>query len=358
MKLRAIEKLLHTEIVEVTGCTEPASVAFAFSTARRHLKGTFDPLRIKAQLTASWEVLRNASTAVVPFLNRRGLRIVVAAGLSSRTGQFNLFPGIDRRITRILLRRRSWLKVGRIARQKGVYIQAVLSTPAESVSVLIQGHHDEIRSISRNGETIFRASPNRQRPISMAEIMAVVEKRDHRSEMLAREFIIRQVRGNPEQPLPERIDALIRARMCGSTLPVMTVTGSGNHGILLGVPFYELYRKNGTRILPSVLFSLLTVIHMTGKRSRISEECGLGTKAGPALVAGLAYAQGADLAQITRLMRSVSKPLHDLKCYGARATCGRKAEKALSAVLAEVKAKRIAAGALRNESNSMQGKQS
>jgi len=40
--------LLQSEIVEVTGCTEPASVAFAFLRARRHLNGPFDPRSVKA----------------------------------------------------------------------------------------------------------------------------------------------------------------------------------------------------------------------------------------------------------------------------------------------------------------------
>lgn len=333
-----IRSLLRSEIVEVTGCTEPASVAFAFLRARRHLKGPFDPRRVKAQLYASPEVLRNASTAVVPFLNRRGLRTVVAAGLSSSADQFNLFPGIDRRITRVLLGRRSWLKVERLAQHQGIYVKAVLFTPTESVSVVIQGRHDEVRAISHNGKTVFRSPPHRQQWMSVLEIMKAVTKRDRPLEEVAREFIVRQVRGDPAQPLPERIAALIRARMCGAGSPVMTVTGSGNHGILLGVPFYELYRKHGRRILPAAVFSLLAVIHMTGKRSRISADCGLATKAAPALAAGLALAQGANLAQITRLMRSVSQTLRNLKCSGAWASCGSKAGQVLGVVLAKAKA--------------------
>ncbi len=330
--------MLQSEIVEVAGCTEPASVAFAFLRARRHLNGPFDPRMVKAQLYASAEVLRNAATAVVPFLNRRGLRTVVAAGLSSTADQFNLFPGIDRRITRTLLRRRSWLKVGRSARHRGIYVNAVLSTPTESVSVVIQGRHDEVRAISHNGRTIFRSPPHRQQSLRMSEIMKAVAQRNWRLEDIAREFILQQVRGDPAKPLPERIAALIRARMCGSTSPVMTVTGSGNHGILLGVPFYEMYREHGARILPAALFSLLALIHMTGKQSRISEDCGLATKAAPALAAGLALAQGADLAQITCLMRSVSQTLLTLECSGARASCGSKAQHVLRVVLEEVKA--------------------
>lgn len=81
--LRQINDVLRAETVEVTGCTEPASVAFAFLRARLQLRQPLDPMTMRARLDASSDVLRNASTAMVPFLYRRGLRAVVAAGLPS-----------------------------------------------------------------------------------------------------------------------------------------------------------------------------------------------------------------------------------------------------------------------------------
>lgn len=330
-------RLLSSEIVQVTGCTEPASVAFAFMMASRHLRSPFDPRTGKAWLSASAEVLRNASTAVVPFLNRRGLRVVVAAGLSSKAGSFDLFPEVDLCAARTLLNRRGWLAVRR-ASQKGVFVRAVLRMPGESVEVVISGHHDEVRAISRNGRPVVRRSARRMSIIGMQEIMTVVAARDRRLERTVRDFIVRQVRGDPKLPVTERIPTLIRERMCGSAAPVMTITGSGNHGIFLGVPFYDLYRKQGSRILPAALLALLAGIHMTGMRSRISEECGLGTKASPALAAGLAFARGADYAQIMRLMRSVSRALRKHECHGAKATCAGKARKALKVVMREVDA--------------------
>jgi len=163
--------------------------------------------------------------------------------------------------------------------------------------------------------------------------MAVVARRDCGLEDIARDFIVRQVRGNPALPLSQRVASLIRERMCGAALPIMTIVGSGNHGIFLGVPLYELYRKHGERVLPAVLLTLLAVIHMTGKRSRISEECGLAIKAAPALAAGMAFAFGANLAKIKRVIDSVSRALCGLKCHGARASCGKKAERAMQVVL-------------------------
>ncbi|OQA24458.1 MAG: hypothetical protein BWY59_02210 [Verrucomicrobia bacterium ADurb.Bin345] len=333
--LSEARNLLASEIVQVTGCTEPASVAFAFMLASRQLRVPFDPRTGKAILHGSPEVLRNASTAVVPFLNRRGLRAVVAAGLSSKARSFDLFPGVNLYSARRLLKLRGWLAVHR-ASQGGVYVRAVLRMPGESAEVVINGHHDEVRSVSRNGRPVLRRRARRNNMIGMRDIMAVVAARDRRLEAVAREFICRQVRGDSKLPVAERIPVLIRERMCGSSDPVMTITGSGNHGIYLGVPFYELYRKQGSRILPAALLALLAGIHMTAKRTRISEECGLGTKASPALAAGLAYARGADCAQIMRLMRSVSRALRQLECHGAKATCAGKARKALKVVMRKV----------------------
>jgi L-cysteine desulfidase len=337
--LRQINNLLAAEILEVTGCTEPASVAFAFLCARRHLRNPLNPKTARARLYSTSDVLRNASTAIVPFLKRRGLRSVVAAGLSAAADRFNLFPAIDRRMALVLLKRRSWLTVCRV-RRKGVYVKAVLSTPEESVAVVIQGRHDEIRSISRNGKIIYRARTRPQRTLNLSEAWATATKRDRRLENTARDFIIRQVRGDSSKALPARIASPIRARMRGSSSPVMTITGSGNQGIFLGVPLHELYGKRGRRILPATLFSLLAQIHLSKKNKRISDKCGLATKAAPALAAGLAFAEGRDLNDIRQVMRDVERHLQHMRCYGAQASCGNKAARACRQVLQSLRDKR------------------
>ncbi len=336
MRIAHMAQLLKTEIVEVTGCTEPASVAFAFLTARRQLKKPFDPLTVTARLAASHEVLRNASTAVVPFLKRRGLRTVVAAGLSSTAAEFNLFPSLLRPVFNKLLGLRSWLEVASLPR-KGVYIRAVLSTPDEQVEVVVQGRHNEVMRIVLNGRVLFRHEPFKAPALSLPVIWQAVRKRSPMLEGLARDFVVRQVRGRASQPLPDRVAALIRARMCGSSSPVMTLTGSGNQGIFIGVPFYDLYRKRGEAILPSVLLSLLVQIFLSEKRKRISGDCGLATKAAPALAAGLAHAQGLDEQAIRGVLERVSNRLCQMKCPGALPSCGPKARRALQVVLETVR---------------------
>ncbi len=328
--------MLRAEIVQVTGCTEPASVAYAFLVAQRHLKRPFDPYSMRATLCASPEVLRNASTAMVPYLNRRGLRIVVAAGLASHARGFNLFPKVDLRRARALLARRGWLAVSPV-RRHGLHVHATLEYDHghDRVEVVISGRHDQIVRVVCNGRVIACPPPPLPAaPLAWADILRTARGRDPALERMARDFLTRQVRGRASLALPQRVAELVRARMGGSSAPVMTITGSGNQGIFIGVPFYDLYREQGPAVLPAVVLSLLAQVHLSQQKSRISGDCGLATKAAPALAAGLAMTQGASGRQIRQAMRAAEARLRGMTCPGARASCGRKAERAMKVVLA------------------------
>ena len=87
-----------------------------------------------------------------------------------------------------------------------------------------------------------------------------------------------------------------------------------------------------------VVFALLAQIHLSAKHDRLSDKCGLATKAGPALAAGLAFARGAGPADIRRIFREFPARLADLTCEGAEPACGRKARRAFRAVAAHVRA--------------------
>lgn len=332
-----MKELLELEIVQVTGCTEPAAAAFAFATAKKYLRKPFDPLQFSAELSATCDILRNASTAVVPRLNKRGLRAVAAAGLASSPENFNIFPSMKLPLANRLLRRRGWLAAQPLD-QKEFFVRAVLKQSGEEVTAEIRGRHDHITRVLQNGKMVYRAAQRRDATLTMPEIWSVVKKRNPALEKIALDFITGQVRGARSTGLTERVPRLVRERMLGSASPVMTVTGSGNQGIFIGVPFYELYLEKGKAILPAVLFALLTQIHLTKKASRISGVCGLATKAAPALTAGLMYAQGASLAEIQKAIGETVRRIGKIPCPGAMASCGTKARKVLQHVLPQLKA--------------------
>lgn len=150
----------------------------------------------------------------------------------------------------------------------------------------------------------------------------------------ADDFITRQVPAEKGYSLETQIARRVTGRMTGYTHPVMTITGSGNQGIFIGLPYQRLHARHGDRILPAVVFSLLAQIHLSARHQRLSSTCGLATKAAPALAAGLAYARGATPAEIERLFRAIPARLKALTCEGAEPACGDKARRAYRAVAA------------------------
>jgi len=137
---------------------------------------------------------------------------------------------------------------------------------------------------------------------------------------------------------------ITKQRMNGKIIRIITVAGSGNHGIFLSMPFYYLYKKYGEKILPAFIFSLLTLIYLAQRRGRLTNLCGLATKAAPALFAGLLYLKEKKLDEIRKYIELVRKSTSGLLCEGAEEICGYKAFlcfENVNKILAELKLKGI-----------------
>lgn len=322
-------RLLQGEILQVVGCTEPAAVAYAFRTLVRHLPARPDPATFRAELRLSQDAFRNASTAVVPHLKVRGIHAAAAAGLASRADSFNVFADFDLRRARAFLKHKSWLKIVP-TRRRGLFVHAQI--PGLRTGVTLEGRHDRIEKLVVFGADRTPREKPLPAPPTLAEIFALAPARDPQLENLARDFILRQVPAEKGYSLETQLARRVSGRMAGYAHPVMTITGSGNQGIFLGLPYRKLYAEQGDAILPAVVFSLLAQVHLSAKNDRLSSKCGLATKAAPALAAGLAFARGATPAAIRRVFRELPARLAGLTCAGAEPACGDKARRAFRAV--------------------------
>ncbi len=326
---QAAHRLLRGEIMPVVGCTEPAAIGYALRLLTRHLPQPVPPTGWRVILRISHEAHRNASTAVVPYLRQRGVRAAAAAGVASRATQFNIFAAVDVRRARALLRATDWLEIVPV-RRCGLYVHAELV--GQRTSVTLAGRHDHIKKWMVAGRDCTPAANQTPPPPTLADIFRLARARNGRLENLARDFLLQQVPAEPGHPLATQISRLITGRMTGFARPVMTITGSGNQGIFIALPYRAPWAKIGDAILPAVVFTLLAQVHLTAKHKRLSAECGIATKAAPALAAGLAFAQGAGPAEIRRIFRDIPAQLTGLTCEGAEPACGRKARQALRAV--------------------------
>ncbi len=328
-------RLLQREIVAVVGCTEPATIAFAVASARRFLRPRAGAA-LTVELWLSREVRRNGSTAVVPAVNRRGLVYAAAAGLVTCSRGYNPFAALDARRVRAVVRRRHWLTV-HTAPQCGVYARARVSDGHNWAEATVQGGHDQLALLSDSrglGQQCTR--PHLKLPAGIPDIIRVAEQREARLERFVRTFLREQAA--VRLPVDRAVPHLVRARMLGGAFRVMTITGSGNQGMFIGVPLRELLRQRGEAALPAAVVALLTQCWLTRRRKRISDSCGLATKAAPALAAGLAYAAGGGSRALATALRVVPRHLDGMRCPGALPSCGRKAQQALRAVRAAVRA--------------------
>ena len=335
MTPREAVRLLQSEIVQVVGCTEPAAIAFAFCSLVRQLPRKPVPSSFRAELRLSQDAFRNASTAVVPRLKTRGILAAAAAGLASRADGFNVFADFDLRRARAFMKNPGWLKIVPV-RRRGLFVHVQL--PGLRTGITLAGRHDRIEKLVVFGEDRTPREMPLPPPPTLADVFKLARARDPRLEALVRDFLLRQVPAEKGFPLEIQIARRVAGRMSGYSHPVMTITGSGNQGIFIGLPYRQLYAEQGDDLLPAVVFSLLAQVHLSAQKDRLSADCGLATKAGPALAAGLAFARGASPADVRRIFRDVPALLAGLTCEGAEPACGRKARRAFRAVAAQVRA--------------------
>jgi L-cysteine desulfidase len=359
--MQKIVKLLEQEIKEVVGCTEPACIAFAFSKASSILShrnfnkqktgqakravilkaetGTKEfSGRIKAKAYLSRDIYRNASTVKIPGLKLRGIKPAVACGIYTPVSTFNPFAQMgNKEKGKIfnLIQKKNWLEIVPL-KKRGIFVKAELKNTKNCVQVIIEERHDNIKEIVLNGKRIFRAKKERLFQIkNLEEIKKIVEIKNKNLEAIAKNFLIKQGKESEKYGFKDTLEAiekLVEKRMEGEKVKITTITGSGNHGILLTLPFYEIYKKAGNKVISAVLFSILVQIYLTQKEGRISDLCGLANKGAPSLIAGLSYYYGESLIEIKKRMELVKEVLRGLLCEGAKKSCALKAQLVSSSV--------------------------
>ena len=338
--------LLNSEICEVRGCTEPASIAFACARAMRVLKekdAEVNPLKVSVRVSVSRDVYRNASTVKVPVLKMKGVKPAVVCGLFGNGSVFNPFASInpkEKKNMAKLLEKENWYMAEPLD-QPGLYVDAEIKAGNNIARVIIDEKHDRIKKVYYNGKVIFKIQPGQEKVLkidSIEQIWDIVGKRIPELESIALDFLNKQsriIRKEERFNAVDETERLIKNRMEVGNLPVQTFTGSGNQGLLLSVPFYKLYKKHGKRVIPSFLFTLLTQIYMEQQKGRISSLCGLSDKCAQSLAAGLSHFKGNDIEAVIRNMNLAGEVFRGMLCEGAQKSCADKGAAILGYIMSK-----------------------
>jgi len=362
--------LMQREMVPALGCTEPVAVALACAKARSLLpKEDGTPTRV--HLAASRNILKNAMAVIIPGTRFYGADYACALGALGGNADLGL-EVLSTLTEQDAERAEELVESGRIEistanRSDPIYIEATVYGKEHRARTVICGTHANICLLERDGYAVFQKElpkPQSEQPmeegLSLRDIfdfaknvplerLGIVEESIRLNTAISKDgleneyglrtgiVMKKHLEENGGGTIAERAImrtlAAIDARMDGSSLAVMSNSGSGNQGITATLPVWSVAKDLGAdaeTTLRAVAFSHLTTIYIKEHLERLSSLCGAIVAAIGASCAS-AWLQGGDYDAIERTLINILASVTGLICDGAKAGCALKVAASLAA---------------------------
>jgi L-cysteine desulfidase len=118
--------------------------------------------------------------------------------------------------------------------------------------------------------------------------------------------------------------AAIEARVSGLGSPAMSITGSGNHGIICTLPLYACSQVQGIsqeRLLRATALSYLVTMYIKEYSGKLSAFCGCAIAAGTGVSVAWLFLKGGSLQQAERVISNMASSLTGVICTGGNPAC-------------------------------------
>lgn len=353
-------QILKEELVPAMGCTEPIAIAYAAAKARDVLGKM--PEKVIAK--CSGNIIKNAMCVTVPNTGdlvgiKASAIIGVLAGDSSKELEVISEVKEEHIIEANKLMSEEYCFVERLDTDIQLHIIMEVYSGEDSAIVEIKYAHNNISKVIKNGEVLFEGNedPSKylgvfidRRILNVNDIFDFANNVDIND---VKELLDRQIEYNitiAEEGLkgeygvgigkmlmkcyPNSIVTKLKvyaasaseARMSGSSLPVMTNSGSGNQGMATSIPVIIYAREKGLseeQLYRGLIFSNLMTIHQKTGIGRLSAFCG-AVSAGCASGAAITYLEGGTLEQINKTVTNTLANISGIVCDGAKASCAAK----------------------------------
>ncbi len=363
MNTETILTILNKEIEQATGCTEIGSIALAASRAAMELGSQPE----KVEVTVSTNFYKNAANVGVPGTSLRGIKISAALGcLLPRTNPgLDVLNDID---DKLILQAQNCVSEGRITVSvetdtDPVYVKVNTSNLTEKTSVEILHEHSFIAQVTKNGnirvsnsftENNEKSPENILKQYSLQDLIGFVRTMDP-SDL---SFLVAAAKINYEAallglenssmrfgpalrkmpnnlPVPFTIihevqtltGAASEARMKGLKVPIMTITGSGNHGITNFLGTYVFAKQLGAdeeTLARALAISSMVTVYIKGFTSRLTAYCGCAIAPAAGIAAAGVYLLGGEFEDMLHAMQSVIGTFSGMLCDGAKESCSYK----------------------------------
>lgn len=364
-----LKAVLTQELLPATGCTEVGAVALAAGWAVRALGIPIDGVE-SVEVEVDGNTYKNAMGVGIPGTGETGLGFAAAMGaLASTADRYGLqilenpSPVAVEGARRLIAENR--IRIVRATEAKGILIRACARSGSEEASAMIQGSHDHLVGVQKNGKPYPGGPVSDKDPwklsgeIKKMRYGVLVEYAD--TVDLGELPVIRQalrmnvhfceeakkgadsIKAGPVmEPRSGRnafqkelstkaqyVTALaVEARMRGLDLPVMTCAGSGNQGLVATIPVAEIAKSieaSEERLLRALVLSYLTTIYIKTFTGVLSPICGCGVAAAVGAGCGIVSLLGGGVSQIEAQINNMVGAMAGIICDGAKSGCAFKA---------------------------------
>lgn len=364
---RAFLQILQEELVPALGCTEPIAIAFASAKATEVLGS----LPTKISIKSSGSLLKNIKCVSVPNTKIHGIEASIYAGMLF--GDSNLGMEVlskmkyedEKEIEKWM--KRGITEVELLESPLNLHFVLRFEKDEECVEVEVQNLHTNITRITKNGKNIYEANTDLlkyygvlsdrsfmrvENIYAFAENAAIEDLKIIMSPQvkLNMEIAIEGFAGDygvsignailfNDQSTYAKMKAFAasasEARMCGSSLPVITNSGSGNQGIASSVPviiYAKEHHLSEDKMYRALALSNLLTIYQKNYIGRLSAFCGaISASAGAG--AAITYLAGGSLEQIKHTIVNSLADASGIVCDGAKASCASKIASSLESAL-------------------------
>ncbi|MBP5366405.1 MAG: serine dehydratase subunit alpha family protein [Bacteroidales bacterium] len=370
--MKALTKLIYSDMRPALGVTEPGAIAFAVAKAREQTSGNL----LKINLILNSGMYKNAFTCGIPNCFKIGNEYAAALGFLAADATLGLecldsIRAEDNRAAENLVKSgKVHVKLGEIS--SVIFIHAEVITDKGSAAVTIRDSHTNITEIVRNGKVVFSTKTakddNNHEPsvpdihkhsllqiinyitkVPAEEIafidkayelnLALFEQALHSQRTTITAYLYREndrktISTDEQKTASLLCNGAIEARVLGFSRPAMSITGSGAHGIIATLPLYASAKINNfshERLLRATALSYLICMYIKEYSGKLSAFCGCAIAAGTGMACALAWLKGASNRQISLVIRNMASSITGMICDGGNHGCAMKGVVAVDA---------------------------
>ena len=351
--------LIQAGVKPALGCTEPGAVALAAAYASQAL-GEEAPQKVEVCVDSN--VYKNGVAVGIPGTGKVGLGIAAALGALIKEPALEL--SVLSRITPALLSAADSMLAGdkvaiSLNEHQGLHIEVKVFGVKRAARAVIDGSHTNLVLLEIDGETLSckaaaaaakSVAIMNNAEVTLAGIISAVEEMpgepfDFFAESIRMNRAAAKaglqgrlgmaIGANFQDMINEKIltDDLVLyakiltaaaadARMSGENIPVMSVAGSGNHGLTAILPVVavaERLKVPPEKLHRALAISSLTTLYITTYTGSLSALCGCAVAS-----AAIVWMLGGSREQIDGTIKNMIANLTGMICDGGKVGCALK----------------------------------